>query len=49
MMVKWVLRGVFVLFVAIMVGVWVLSHRAHPVLLDERGQPVHASDHGHPH
>lgn len=34
-----VLVGIFVLFIAIMIGVYVIARQANPVLLDEKGQP----------
>lgn len=37
---KFVLGFVFVLFIAILVTVYVLSKRANPVMLDEKGRPV---------
>ena len=34
-----VLGAIFVLFIAIMIGVYVIAKRANPILLDEKGQP----------
>jgi len=31
---------VLVLFLAILVGLWVVSEKVDPVLLDEQGQPI---------
>jgi hypothetical protein len=40
------LWGVFAFFMIGLVVVWVLAHRAHPVLLDEHGKPLHSmTDH----
>ncbi|MBK7704621.1 MAG: hypothetical protein IPN69_15010 [Acidobacteria bacterium] len=34
-----VLAAIFILFIAIMIGVYVIAKRANPILLDEKGQP----------
>lgn len=34
-----VLGAILVLFVAILLATWIATDRAHPVILDESGQP----------
>lgn len=47
MRVRWLLGAVFGFFVVFLMVVWVVSERARPVLLDERGQPVKSGDRSH--
>ncbi len=42
-----VLVGIFFLFIAIMIGVYVVARQANPVLLDEKGQPKTTQTNGY--
>lgn len=37
-----VLGAIFILFILIMIGVYIVAKRANPVLLDEKGQPKYS-------
>jgi hypothetical protein len=41
---KFFLGVVFALFLGMLVVVYVIARRSNPVMLDEQGQPVSASD-----
>lgn len=42
-----VLVGILFLFIAIMIGVYVVARQANPVLLDEKGQPKTTQTNGY--
>lgn len=38
-----VLGGIMLLFIAIMIGVYLIAREANPIMLDEQGRPRHAA------
>ena len=36
----YVLGGIFLLFIVIMIGVYLIAKQANPIMLDEKGKPI---------
>lgn len=47
MRMRLVLGAIFGFFILLMIVVWIVSERSHPVLLDEQGRPVKSGEHAH--
>ncbi len=37
---QFVLGGIFILFIIIMIGVYLIAKQANPIILDEKGRPM---------
>lgn len=42
-----ILWGIMVLFIAIMIGVYIIAKRANPIFLDEKGRPMQSEGSTH--
>lgn len=40
-----IMGGIMVLFICIMIAVYLIAKQANPIILDEKGKPLHSQSH----
>ncbi len=44
---QFIMGGIMVLFICIMIAVYLIARQANPIILDEKGKPLHSQSDSH--